>query len=227
MIDASEYPLEEIADMTRKNRRIGLGVMGFAEALILMGIPYDSDPALKAAEEIMSFVERESVAMSQELGKERGSFPNFKGSLWKKKGFKTMRNATTTAIAPTGTISIIADCSSGIEPLFAATFTRNVMEGAKLVERRTVFKGATALNISMEWHVRMQAAFQKFTHSAVSKTINLPLQSTAKEVLQALTLAWKLKCKGLTVYRYGSRLGQVLTLEDEGCTAEVCAGVTT
>lgn len=280
MIDASEYPLNEIRAKTLANRRIGLGVMGFAEALIWMGIPYDSESALTMGGQLMKFIEEESVAMSQELGKARGSFPNFKGSSWRKKGFKAMRNATTTAIAPTGTLSIIAGCSSGIEPLFAVTFVRTVMEGTALIESNPAFERIardlgfysdslirdiartgsaqghrkvpktiqrlfpTALEIPIEWHVRMQAAFQKHTHSAVSKTINLPTHATVEEVRKAYRLAWELKCKGITVYRYGSKPSQVLTIgsmktvderkpvtvESEfagGCPAGVCSGATT
>ncbi|MBI5422204.1 adenosylcobalamin-dependent ribonucleoside-diphosphate reductase, partial [Candidatus Peregrinibacteria bacterium] len=143
MIDASEYPLEEIREKTLANRRIGLGVMGFAEALIWMGIPYGSKAALAMGNKLMKYIEKESVAMSRELGKARGSFPNFKGSAWHKRGYTAMRNATTTAIAPTGTLSIIAGCSSGVEPLFAVSFVRTIMEG-------TVSSGRPEFNTSEE-----------------------------------------------------------------------------
>lgn len=248
VIDANEYPLPDIATATRANRRIGLGVMGFAEALIRLGIPYDTPAALLFAARLMKFFRDEGWKMSKELGASRGSFPNFKGSLWQKKGFRAMRNATVTTIAPTGTISIIAGTSSGIEPLFAIAFVRNVMEGTRLLEVNPLFeemarkkkfyssdmmfqiaqrgsigqmKGIpprtrrlfrTALEIKPEWHVRMQAVFQRFTDSGVSKTINLPQDATPEDIRKAYLLAWRLKCKGITVYRYGSKPEQVLTI---------------
>ena len=270
MIDVNKFPLPEIKKATLQNRRIGLGVMGFAEMLILLGIPYNSNEALKTADKLMKFIEKEAVKMSSELGRERGSFPNFKGSMWQKK-YRTMRNATSIVIAPTGTISIVAGCSSGIEPLFAVSFVRNVMEGDLLIESNRIFeeiakkKGlfsekllmkiaktgsvqglkeipknlqklfVTALEISPEYHVKMQAVFQKYTHGAVSKTINLPEDVTVNEVRKAYMLAWKLKCKGITIYRYGSKPDQVLTVgpvtaDSEfagGCPAGVCAETTT
>jgi ribonucleoside-diphosphate reductase alpha chain len=270
MIDVNKYPLPEIKKATLANRRIGLGVMGFAEMLILLGIPYNSNKALKTADKLMKFIEKEAVKMSSELGRGRGSFPNFKGSMWQKK-YRAMRNATSIVIAPTGTISIIAGCSSGIEPLFAVSFVRHVMEGTRLIESNRIFdeiakeKGffsekllmkiaktgsiqgmkeipknlqklfVTALQISPEYHVKMQAVFQKHTHGAVSKTINLPEDVTVDEVRKAYKLAWKLKCKGITIYRYGSKPDQVLTVgpvtaDSEfagGCPAGVCAETTT
>ncbi len=246
VIDVNKYPVTEIEKATRANRRIGIGVMGFADMLILLGIPYDSERAVNTAEKIMKFVSEESHKMSQELGKERGSFPNFRGSLWNKKGYRTMRNATTTVIAPTGTISIIAGCSSGIEPLFAVSFVRKVLEGRELLEVNRVFERlakdrgfystflmlkiartgsvqkmkevppgkrsvfVTALDIKPEWHVRVQAAFQKYTDNAVSKTINLPENAKVSDVRKVYELAYKMKCKGVTVYRYGSKPRQVL-----------------
>jgi ribonucleoside-diphosphate reductase alpha chain len=246
IIDANRYPIIEIEKATKANRRIGLGVMGFADMLCLLGVPYDSEEALKLAEKIMGFIEKEGHKASQEIGKKRGSFPNFKGSMWDRKGYKSMRNATVTTIAPTGTISIISGCSSGIEPLFAVSFVRNVLEGTRLIEVNPVFekiaKGqrfyspelmnriartgsvegikevpeeirkvfVTALDIAPEWHVRMQAAFQKYTDNAVSKTINFPEDATAEDVRRAYDLAYRLKCKGITVYRYGSKAEQVL-----------------
>jgi ribonucleoside-diphosphate reductase alpha chain len=246
VIDANKYPLPEIAAMTRSNRRIGLGVMGFADALLMMGIPYDSEPALKMGTEIAKFVEEEGHKASQALGKEKGSFPNFKGSLWEKKGYRWMRNATVTTIAPTGTISIIAGVSSGIEPLFAVSFVRNVLEGTKLLEVNSIFERVakergfyspelmheiaksgsvqkikevpadvkkvfkTALDIAPEWHVKMQAAWQKYCDNAVSKTINFPPDATKEDVRKAYQLAWRLGNKGITIYRYGSKPEQVL-----------------
>lgn len=245
VIDANHYPLAEIERTTRSNRRIGLGIMGWAEALIQLGIPYDSPRAIALADKVMSFIDRVGTQTSVELGKQRGSFPNFRKSVWSKK-YKSMRNATVTTIAPTGTISIIAGCSSGIEPLFAVSFIRNVMEGTQLLEvnpyfetvakqrkfwsrelmakiaKRGSVKGmrevprdvqklfVTALDTAPLVHVKMQAVFQKYTHNAVSKTINLPNDATVDDVERAYLLAYKLKCKGITVYRYGSKGGQVL-----------------
>lgn len=251
VIDVNKFPLPQIKEITEANRRIGLGVMGFAEALIMLNIPYDSEKALEFAEKLMKFIADESHKMSVELGKKRGSFPNFKGSSWDKKDYKTMRNATTTTIAPTGTISIIAQTSSGIEPLFAISFVRDVMEGTKLLETNSLFekvarergfysqdlmfeiaatgsvKGnrkvpkdvqrlfATALDINPEWHVRMQAVWQKHTDNAVSKTINLRPEATPEDIRKAYLLAYKLKCKGITVFRYGSKREQVLYISPE------------
>ena len=247
IIDVNRYPLPEIEKMTRANRKIGLGVMGFAEALIKLGIPYNSEEGIKTAEKIMSFIEDEAVKMSVELAEVRGSFPNFEGSVWEKRGLSAMRNATVTTIAPTGTISIIAGTSSGIEPLFAISFIRNVM-GTQLFEVNPLFEKVakergfysvelmrkiartgsvkdlkevpedvqrlfvTALDVAPEWHVRMQATFQKYVDNAVSKTVNLPYEATIEDVRRIYLLAYKLKCKGITVFRYGSRKEQVLVL---------------
>ncbi len=248
VIDANNFPIPQIEVETKKNRKIGLGVMGFAEMLIMLGIPYDSHKALKIAEEIMSFIKKHARDASVELGKSRGSFSNFKGSVWDKEGYEAMRNATTTTIAPTGTISIIADVTSGIEPLFAVSFVRDVMEGTKLLEVNALFeeiakkrgfysrelmmeiarKGSvqdidripedvrrifvTALDIEPKWHVKMQAAFQKHVDNAVAKTVNLPSDASLDDVREVFMLAYKLKCKGITVYRYGSKKRQVLYL---------------
>lgn len=245
VIDVNEYPLPEIEKMTKANRKIGLGVMGWADALFLLGIPYDSEAALRAAEKVMKFIQEESHRTSQLLAEERDVFPEWKGSVWEKKGIK-MRNATTTTIAPTGTISIIANCSSGIEPVFALAYKRvNVLDGEEFFEINLIFEKIlrerglyseeliakvaetgsiqnldlpmeikrvfkTALEITPEWHVRMQAAFQKYTDNAVSKTINLPNSATRADVEKAFLLAHELKCKGITVYRDGSREEQVL-----------------
>lgn len=248
VIDASKFPLREIKQMTLSNRKIGLGVMGFAEMLLKLKIPYNSKKALEIAEKIMQFIALEARKKSIELGKERNSFPNFKQSIWKKKGLTALRNATCTTIAPTGTISIIAGTSSGIEPLFAVVFIRNILEGARLLEINPEFEKiahqkkfyskellgeiakygslarfkeipanirrlfVTALDIDPVWHIKMQAVFQKYTDNAVSKTINLPQTSTVEDVKRAFILAYKLKCKGITVYRYGSKEEQVLYL---------------
>ncbi|MCX5726458.1 MAG: vitamin B12-dependent ribonucleotide reductase [Candidatus Saganbacteria bacterium] len=262
-IDANKYPLRETEKITKANRKIGLGVMGFAEMLIALGIPYDSNNALKLGERIMAFISSIGRKTSVELAKKRGSFPNFKGSIWQRKGYKAFRNATITTIAPTGSISIIADCTSGIEPLFAVSFIRDVLEGTKLLEANPMFekmamengfyktelmykvaqtgivKGLkdiplkvrrlfiTALEIPPEWHVRMQAVFQKHTDNAVSKTVNLPEGSTIADVRKAYLLAHKLKCKGITIYRYGSKREQVLyrgTFKSKKTAEHVSAG---
>jgi ribonucleoside-diphosphate reductase alpha chain len=245
IIDANNYPLKEIEAITRANRKIGLGVMGFADMLIKLGIPYNSEEALQLAENLMKFIEAESHRKSVEIGEERGSFPNFEKSIWKDK-YSAMRNATVTTIAPTGSISIIAGCSSGIEPIFAISFIRNVLGGTRLFETNPLFEimakergfysaellegiaktgsaqkieaipedvkkiFVTALDIQPEWHVRMQAAFQKYTDNAVSKTVNMPNEARVEDVRKVYELAWKLKCKGVTVFRYGSKPEQVL-----------------
>ncbi len=246
VIDVNKYPIQEIGVLTRANRKIGLGVMGFADMLILLGIPYDSEEALSMGEKIMKFISEEATKKSIQIGEERGAFPNFAGSLWEKKGYKTIRNSTVTTVAPTGTISIIAGCSGGIEPLFAVAFVRNVMEGTRLLEIQPTFEKiakergfysrelmleiaktgsiqeirmipedvqrifVTALDIEPVWHVRMQAVFQRYVDNAVSKTVNLPPNATVEDVRRAYLLAYKLRCKGITVYRYGSKKEQVL-----------------
>jgi len=246
VIDVNKYPVPEIGELTRANRKIGLGVMGFADMLIMLGVPYDSEEALAISEKIMKFVSDEATKKSVETGKKRGAFPNFRGSLWEKKGYKTIRNSTVTTVAPTGTISIISGCSGGIEPIFAVAFVRNVMEGTRLLEIQPTFEQTakergfysrelmleiaktgsiqkmeevpedvrrifvTSLDIDPEWHVRMQAGFQKYVDNAVSKTVNLPPDATVEDVRRVYLLAYKLKCKGITVYRYGSKKEQVL-----------------
>ena len=212
---------------------------------MVKGIPYDSDKAVQFGEKLMKFLNDEARKASNKIGEERGSFPNFERSTWKGTS-KATRNATVTTIAPTGTISIIAGATSGIEPLFAVTFVRDIMEGTHLLEvnpsferiarKRGFYSKAlmmkiaktgkvtgmkevprdvqrlfkTALEIKPETHVKMQAAFQKFCDNAVSKTINLPPNATPQDVRKAYLLAYKLKCKGITVYRYGSKKEQVL-----------------
>jgi ribonucleoside-diphosphate reductase alpha chain len=254
VITRNNYPLPQIRKITECNRKIGLGIMGFADYLILRGIPYDSNEALMEAETLMSFIQEESKQASTELAQERGAFPNFPESLWAQHGFPPLRNATTTTIAPTGTISILAGCSSGIEPLFGICYWRNVMENERLIEVHPIFKAwaleegfyseallsriasgthspppagggqggvlpphiaqlfKTAHELTPEQHIRIQAAFQKYTDNAVSKTINFPQTATPAEVAEAFLLAYDLGCKGITVYRDGSRSGQVLNL---------------
>jgi len=251
VIDANKYPILEIELTTKSIRRIGLGVMGWADMLIQLGIPYNSMTALKLAETVMRFISEEGRKMSVELARERGSFPRFKGSVWEKMGYECMRNATVTTIAPTGTIGVIANVSSGIEPLFAVAYMRNVGEtlgvGRNLIEINPLFEHiaikegfysdelmrkisrgwsiqhfgeipehvrkvfTTAHDVSPEWHVRMQGAFQKYTDNAVSKTINFPNTATPYDVEKAYMLAYQLGCKGLTIYRDGSKVVQIIT----------------
>jgi ribonucleoside-diphosphate reductase alpha chain len=246
VIDISKYPLEKIEKLTKENRKIGLGVMGFADMLIKLGIPYNSVQASDVAGEAMSFIARVSKEASEALAAERGSFPNFDKSIYAGNGSVPRRNATTTTIAPTGSISIIAGCSSGIEPLFAVAYERRVLDDERLLDVNPEFLkvareggflddelvdrvaeyGAvgdidgippevqrvfvSAHEVEPEWHIRMQAAFQKFTDNAVSKTVNLPQEATVEDVERLYLLAYELGCKGVTIYRYGSRPQQVL-----------------
>ncbi|OQA95294.1 MAG: Ribonucleoside-diphosphate reductase NrdZ [Spirochaetes bacterium ADurb.Bin218] len=221
IIDIQAYPLPEIEKMHKANRKIGLGVMGWADMLLLLKIRYDSEEALILAEKVMAFIEEASVEESGELAKRKGTFQTWKGSVWEEKGIP-IRNATTTTIAPTGTLSIIAECSSGIEPVFAweTIQKRPVGEHRVVHPIYKTFKDAgksipeyfvTASEIAPEWHIKMQAAFQKHTHNAVSKTINLPNSATKEDVEKAFRLAHSLCCKGITVYRDGSRMEQVIS----------------
>lgn len=248
VIEANKYPLPEIDFHTMENRKIGLGVMGWADLLVLLGIPYNTKEALELAEKVMSRIQKVARKESEKLAERRGVFPNWsKSSFYKDGRGPKMRNSTVTTIAPTGTISIISACSSGIEPLFAVSYVRTVMDKTKMVEVNPIFERVarargfyskelmerisetnsiagcdevpedvrkvfvTTHDVSPDWHVRMQAAFQKYTDNAVSKTINLSREATIDDVENAYMLAYKLGCKGITIYRDGSRSEQVLS----------------
>jgi ribonucleoside-diphosphate reductase alpha chain len=247
VIDANRFPLELIKERTEENRKVGLGVMGFADMLLHLGIRYNSEDAVAVAEEVMAFIQKESKAASVALAQRRGNFPHYNGSRYDGNGLGRMRNATTTTIAPTGTISIIAGCSSGIEPLFAVSYVRRVMEGTELVEVHPYFEElarrrgfyspelmrqiaqtgsirdlkeipqnirrlfVTAHEVTPLWHIRLQAAFQKYTDNAVSKTVNFPHQATPEDVRQVYLTAFDTGLKGVTIYRDGSRDQQVLS----------------
>jgi len=250
VIEVNRYPLESIRAATHGDRKIGLGVMGFADMLIRLGIPYNTTEAVAFATRLMRFVRKESLTASQELARQRGVFANFEKSIHAGK-YRELRNATVNTIAPTGTISIIAGCSSGIEPLFAVSFIRNVLSGTRLFETNPLFeriakdrgfysrelfaevarhpslakiKGipadvkrlfVTAFDVTGRQHLEIQAAFQKYTDNAVSKTINLPADATVDDVREIYLEAHRLKCKGVTIYRYGSKSGQVLSVGEE------------
>lgn len=245
VIDANQYPLAVIEEVVKGNRKVGLGVMGFADMLILLQTSYASEEAVECAEKVMKFIQTEARIASQGLAEERGTFPNYAGSVYD--GDLKLRNATLTTIAPTGTISMICGVSSGVEPLFAVAYTKTVMDGVALVEVNPLFEAlageyafyspelmqeiaeigtvqsapgvptwvqevfTTAQEIPPQWHIRIQAAFQKYTDNAVSKTINFPNEATWEDIAEAYRLADKLGCKGLTVYRDGSREEQVLS----------------
>jgi len=248
VIDVNQFPLPEIAERTKATRKIGLGVMGFADMLLQLGIPYDSEQALNIAEEVMHFISEEADKDSVELAEERDVFPAFKGSTYDVPRGPRFRNASRTTIAPTGSLSIIANCSSGIEPIFALSYVRHILEGEEFIEVNPYFEQAarggdfyspelmkqlaegerlrdiegvpeeikrlfvSAYDVSPEWHVRMQAAFQKFTDSAVSKTVNFPYEATLEEVAKVYMLAYHEGLKGITIYRDRSRESQVLTM---------------
>ena len=246
VIEVNQYPLPEIDKMTRSTRKIGLGVMGFADMLLYMGIPYNSDQGVAMAREVMELVNTIGHEESQALAQVRGAFPLFGESIYR--NGKPIRNATVTTIAPTGTLSIIAGVSSGVEPVFAYAYIRNVMDNTHLIETNQILKNVLlsrglysealmrqiveqgslahvdgipedikrvfvcAHDVSPIWHVKMQAAFQAFTDNAVSKTVNFPNSATREEVAEVYTLAYKLGCKGTTIYRDGSRDEQVLNI---------------
>ncbi len=249
VIDVNKYPLKQIEKMTKSMRKIGLGVMGFADMLYKLGIPYNSEKAIETAREVMAFIKRKADEKSAELAEKRGSFQMFASSVYPSRGMKQMRNATVTTIAPTGTISIIAGTSSGIEPVFAISYIRNVMDDDKLIEVHPYFEEkakqmgfyskelmeriaqsatlqaieeipqeikdvfVTAHDITPEYHIRMQSAFQEYTDNAVSKTVNFPKSATRQDVKDAYDLAYQLGLKGVTIYRDGSRQNQVLSVD--------------
>ncbi len=246
VIDVNEYPMPQIEKMARGNRKIGLGVMGFADMLLQLGLPYDSEPALEMAGRVMKFIHERGQQASSEIARERGVFPNFEKSRFAKTGPR-LRNATVTTIAPTGTLSIIAGVSSGIEPLFAIVFTRRILDGESMLEVHPLFEQVakqrgfysqalmqeiaghksladveavppdvrrlfvTSYDIAPDWHIRMQAAFQEHTDNAVSKTVNFRHEATEEDIRRVYLLAYELGCKGVTVYRDGSREDQVLS----------------
>ena len=271
VIEVNNYPLKEIKEITIKNRKVGLGVMGFADALVKLRIPYASKEAVDFSAKLMKFIREASLEASFQLARERGVFSNWKFSIYRKKNLR-LRNATLNSIAPTGTISIIAGCSSGIEPLFALSFVRNVLGGAKLLEINPLVEEVareegiyskelmyriqglaslkeakvplilkriflTTFDISPLDHLKIQAAFQKFVDNAVSKTINLPSHASPEDIKAIYLKAYQFRLKGITVYRYGSRKDQVLTLGSRreepievvqgyagGCFSHICGG---
>ena len=248
VIEVNRYPLRQIQEITLANRKIGLGIMGFADTLIRLGVPYTHRDAISTASRLMSFVRKASLKASAALAEERGVFPNYEQSILPQRNLR-LRNATLNTIAPTGTISIIAGCSSGIEPLFALSYVRNVLSGARLFETHPLFEmeirrrglyskelmaevgrvGSlqnieavpedikkvfiTSFDVPPEIHLQIQAAFQEHTDNSVSKTINLPPDSTVEDVRNIYALAHKMKCKGITIYRYGTKRGQVLSFD--------------
>jgi len=248
IIDVCNYPIDDTARLARANRKIGLGVMGFADCLFLLGIPYDSRRGVEFGSHLMKFINNEAHKASSELAEARGPFTNWDGSIWCRKKEK-LRNAAITCAAPTGTISIIADCSCGIEPAYSLVFTRQVLDGTRLLEINPIFKKLAekhgfyskklerqiaktgsiqrisaipagirrifrcAYDIRPDWHIKMQAAFQDHCDAAVSKTINLPENATRAAVEKAYKTAYRLGCKGITVYRRGSRSREPMTLE--------------
>lgn len=254
VIDMNQYPMPQIAQMAKGNRKIGLGVMGLAHFFIRLSIPYHSPKALELVKGLMSFIQYQARERSLELAEERGIFPNFKGSIYDRPGEVKLRNATLTAIAPTGTLSLLANCSSGIEPLFAVQYTRRALEDMEIQITDPLFfefaekegflsqeltqalaEGAnlrglpyvpekvkelfvTTFEISPIWHIKIQSAFQKYTDNAVSKTINFPRDATKDDVRETFLMAYKEGCKGITIYRSGSKAKQVLACG----TKQVC-----
>jgi ribonucleoside-diphosphate reductase alpha chain len=251
VIDVNKFPLPQIEKRTKETRKIGLGVMGFADMLIQLAIPYNSEAGLKCASDVMAYINSEAMKASQELAAERGVFPAYEGSIFDVPNGPRVRNAARTTIAPTGTLSIIASCSGGIEPVFALSFTKNILDGAHLIEVNPYFEEqarqggfyseelmkklaegthlrdiegipdeikkyfVTAHEITPEWHIKMQAAFQNSTDNAVSKTVNFPKEAVKEDVARVYMMAYEAGLKGITIYRDGSREGQVLTTGKE------------
>jgi ribonucleoside-diphosphate reductase alpha chain len=252
VIEVNNYPLPQIGELARGNRKVGLGVMGWADMLIKMDLAYDSDDGVALGEKVMGFIDAEAKSASRKLAEARGAFPNFEGSVYDTHEGGPIRNATVTTIAPTGTLSIIANASSGVEPLFAVSYVRTVMDNDRLVEVNPLFEEiavkrgfysrelmqliadhgsvadieevpmdvqrafVTAHDIAPAWHIRMQAAFQKYTDNAVSKTVNFSNEATVDDVRSVYDLAYELGVKGVTIYRDGSKQGQVLTTGKSG-----------
>ncbi|MFW6134410.1 MAG: adenosylcobalamin-dependent ribonucleoside-diphosphate reductase [Elusimicrobiota bacterium] len=250
VIEVNKFPLKQIEEITFANRKVGLGVMGFADMLVRLGVPYTSKKACETAVKLMKFIHTQSIKASKKLARERSVFPNYDKSVYKKKNIKT-RNAAVNTIAPTGTISIIAGCSSGIEPLFGISFVRNVLSGRQLFEANEEFEKiakqrgfynrkilaqvakqgtlknikeipddvkkvfTTAFDVAPQQHLNIQAAFQRYTDNSVSKTINLPSETSVDEVKKIYLKAHELKCKGITIYRYGSKENQVLSFDSK------------
>jgi ribonucleoside-diphosphate reductase alpha chain len=248
VVEANHYPFAEIASATQRTRKIGLGVMGLAEMFARIAVAYDSEQALTLAQKIAKFISAEARAASVKLGAARGSFPAFRDSVWLERGFTALRNAAATCVAPTGTISVIANTSSSIEPFYALAFARRVLDNRQIIEVNPLVetelkklgrqgKAALqavkaqgslrqladlpealgrrfpiALEIAPESHVRMQAAFQAHIDAAVSKTVNLPEAATVETVRNIFTLAHDLHLKGITIYRYGTKAEQTLSL---------------
>jgi len=248
IVDCSIYPVDDVEQMAHANRKIGLGVMGFADCLFMLGIPYDCEKAVEFGRELMCFVNDTARQASCELAEQRGPFPNWRHSIWATQRNLKIRNAAITCIAPTGTISIIADCSPGIEPVYSLVFLRQILDGKRMLAVNPVFRrmaerhglyNATleqeilasgtiqhikriparirrlfrcAYDIAPRWHVRMQAAFQEHCDAAVSKTVNLPADASVAAVERVYRMAYELGCKGVTVYRKGSRQQEPMTL---------------
>lgn len=255
VIDINKYPIEEIEKTTKLTRKIGLGVMGFADMLLELGVPYNSDKGAQVAEEVMAFIDKEGKIASRNLAKDRGAFPLFEESIYKDQ--EPIRNGTVTTIAPTGTLSIIGGCSSGVEPVFAYVFIRNVMDNTELIEVNPVLKEklekaglyseelmrkiaqegtiahieeipkeirdifVSAHDVTPEYHIKMQAAFQKYTDNAVSKTVNFSKEATKQDVMNVYMEAYKTGCKGVTIYRDGSRDSQVLNIGTVNKSGEI------
>ncbi|MBN2180827.1 MAG: adenosylcobalamin-dependent ribonucleoside-diphosphate reductase [Sedimentisphaerales bacterium] len=249
ILDACDYPVRDTIRLAQANRKIGLGLMGFADCLFMLGIPYDSQRGVDLGEKIMSFVNENARKAGSELAALRGPFPNWSNSIWRTERKQKVRNASITCIAPTGTISIIADCSAGIEPLYSLVFYRQILDGEKILQVNPVFRQIAesrgfysekleneilktgsiqkiadipadvrevfkcAYDISPEWHIRMQAAFQRHCDAAVSKTINLSERASAAVVDNAYKLAYELGCKGVTIYRRHSRSDEPMCLD--------------